>query len=169
MRKVAIVLLAAAGATLLALFAGRLAPGSSFNGFVGVKKYEQAAEAAIVHKGGVSIFAGQRDDPFFADVGAIFDLVAIRKPGTTGNKGGGKDFLSGYNVHTIALQIPISQLDTKSHTIGVWAATNRKNVTVNGNLRRGWTQVSRLGEPLVNEVIIPTGLKDLWNRTSPAQ
>ena len=118
---------------------------------------------------GVSIFAGQRDDPFFADVGAIFDLVAIRKAGTTGNKGGGKDFLSGYNVHTIALQIPIAQVDTPSHTIGVWSSTDRQNVTVNGKLRRGWTQVSRLGEPLINEVVIPTGLKDLWNRTSPAQ
>ena len=61
-----------------------------------------------------AIFAGQRDDPFFADVGAIFDLVAIRKAGTTGNMGGGKDFLSGYNVHTIALQIPIAQVDTQA-------------------------------------------------------
>jgi hypothetical protein len=143
--------------------------GPRFNGFVGVKNYEQAAEATIVHKGGVSIFAGQRDDPFFADVGAIFDLVAIRKAGTTGNKGGGKDFLSGYNVHTIALQIPISQVDTESHTLGVWSSTDRRNVTVNGKVRPGWTQVSRLGEPLINEVVIPTGLKDLWNRTTPAQ
>src|SRR6266702_3267792 len=143
--------------------------GPRFNGFVGVKSYEQAAQATIVHKGGVSIFAGQRDDPFYADVGAIFDLVAIRKAGTTGNMGGGKDFLSGYNVHTIALQIPIKQVDTKSHTIGVWSSTERQNVTVNGKVHRGWTQVSRLGEPLINEVVIPTGLKDLWNRTSPAQ
>src|SRR5204863_1557286 len=143
--------------------------GPRFNGFVGVKDYEAAAEKTIVTRNGVSIFAGQRDDPFFADVGAIFDLVAIRKAGTTGNMGGGKDFLSGYNVHTIALQIPISQVDTKLHTIGVWSSTDRQNVTVNGKLHRGWTQVSRLGEPLVNEVIIPTGLKDLWNRTSPAQ
>ena len=57
----------------------------------------------------------------------------------------------------------------KSHTIGVWASTNRKNVTVNGKLCTGWTQVSRLGNPLINEVVIPTGMKDLWNRTSPAQ
>jgi hypothetical protein len=141
--------------------------GPRFNGFVGVKSYEQAAHATIVHKGGVSIFAGQRDDPFFADVGAIFDLVAFRKD--TGSQGGGKDFLSGYNVHTIALQIPISQVDTASHTIGVWSSTDRMNVTVNGKVRPGWTQVSRLGEPLINEVVIPTGLKDLWNRTSPAQ
>jgi hypothetical protein len=137
--------------------------------FAGVKDYEASAEATIVHKSGVSIFAGQRDDPFFADVGAIFDLVAIRKAGTTGDQGGGKDFLSGYNVHSIALQIPISQVDTPSHTIGVWSSTDRQNVVVNGKVRSGWTQVSRLGEPLVNEVIIPTGLKDLWNRTSPAQ
>src|SRR4051794_20642613 len=142
--------------------------GPRLNGFVGVKDYEAAAEKTVVSKGGVKIFAGQRDDPFFGDVGAIFDLVAIRKAGTTGNLGGGKDFLSGYNVHTIALQIPISQVDTKSHTIGVWSSTDRQNVTVNGKLHRGWTQVSRLGEPLINEVVIPTGMKDLWNRTSPA-
>ena len=142
--------------------------GPRFNSFVGVKDYEASAEKTIVHAGGVSIFTGQRDDPFFADVGAIFDLVAIRKAGTTGNMGGGKDFLSGYNVHTIALQIPISQVDTKSHVIGVWSSTDRQNVTVNGKLHRGWTQVSRLGNPLINEVVIPTGLKDYWNRTSPA-
>jgi hypothetical protein len=142
--------------------------GPRFNGFVGVKNYEASAEKTIVHQGGVSIFAGQRDDSFFADVCAIFDLVAIRKTGTLGNKGGGKDFLSGYNVHTIALQIPIAQVDTKSHVIGVWSSTDRQNVTVNGKLIRGWTQVSRLGNPLINEVVIPTGLKDYWNRTSPA-
>ena len=143
--------------------------GPRFNGFAGVKDYEAAAQQTIVTKNGVKIFAGQRDDPFFGDVGAIFDLVAIRKAGTTGNMGGGKDFLSGYNVHTIALQIPISQVDTKLHTIGVWSSTDRQNVTVNGVLHKGWTQVSRLGEPLINEVVIPTGLKDLWNRTTPAQ
>jgi hypothetical protein len=142
--------------------------GPRFNGFVGVKNYEASAEKTVVHRGGVAIFAGQRDDPFFADVGAIFDLVAIRKAGTTGNLGGGKDFLSGYNVHTIALQVPIAQVDTKSHVIGVWSSTDRQNVTVNGVVHRGWSQVSRLGNPLINEVIIPTGLKDYWNRTSPA-
>ena len=62
--------------------------GPRFNAFDGQAKYEQAAEKTIVHQGGVSIFAGQRDDPFFADVGAIFDLVAIRKTGTLGNQGG---------------------------------------------------------------------------------
>ncbi len=137
-------------------------------GFLGVKNYHAAVEKAIVHKGGMAIFAGQRDDAFFGDIGAIFDLLGFRKPGTTGNKGGGKDFFAGYNVHAIALQIPIAQVDNARHTIGVWAGTDRRNVTVNGKVRRGWTQVSRLGEPLINEVVIPTGLKDRWNRTSPA-
>ena len=78
--------------------------------------------------GGGKVFAGQRDDAFFADIGAIFDLLAIRKG--TGNQGGGKDFFAGYAVHAIALQIPISQLDTKSHVIGVWSTTDRQQVKV---------------------------------------
>jgi len=110
--------------------------GPRSNGFVGVKDYEAAAEKEIVTKRGISIFAGQRDDPFFADVGAIFDLVAIRKAGTTGNMGGGKDFLSGYNVHTIALQIPISQVDNKSHTIGVWSSTDCRRRSSSSSSRR---------------------------------
>ncbi len=96
--------------------------GPRFNGFVGVKDYEAAAEKTIVTAGGLKIFAGQRDDPFFGDVGAIFDLVAIRKAGTTGNMGGGKDFLSGYNVHSIALQIPIS----RSTTPAIRSASGRR-------------------------------------------
>ena len=116
--------------------------------------------------GGGQVFAGQRDDPFFADVGDIFDLLAIRKG--TGTTGGGKDFLAGYAVHTIALQIPISQLDTASHTIGIWSAADRHRASVERQGRRGeWVQVSRLGNPLINEVVIPTGLKDLWNRIEP--
>jgi hypothetical protein len=116
---------------------------------------------------GSTVFAGQRDDPFFADVGAIFDLVAIRYG--TGATGGGKDFLAGYAVHSIALQIPKSQLDNgTNHTIGVWAATDRQKVTVrDGKAKTQWVQVSRLGNPLINEVVIPTNLKDYWNSTTP--
>ncbi len=116
---------------------------------------------------GTTVFAGQRDDAFFADVGAIFDLVAIRYG--TGATGGGKDFLSGYGVHGIALQIPKSQLDNGgNHTIGVWSATDRQKVTVRkGRAKAGWVQVSRLGNPLVNEVVIPTNLKDQWNSSTP--
>jgi len=136
-----------------------------------------AANAVAPLAGGGQVFAGQRDDPFFADVGDIFDLLAIRKG--TGSTGGGKDFLAGYAVHTIALQIPISQLDTPSHTIGVWSAADRLQTAVerkddlrksNRNDRRAsWVQVSRLGNPLINEVVIPTTLKDKWNRLDPSQ
>ena len=118
---------------------------------------------------GSTVFAGQRDDPFFADVGAIFDLVAIRSG--TGANGGGKDFLAGYAVHSIALQVPKSMLDNgNDHVVGVWAATDRQQVTVaHGKAQTKWVQVSRLGNPLINEVIIPTDKKDYWNSTSPAQ
>jgi hypothetical protein len=138
-------------------------------GFLGVKNYNAAVAKSIVAKGGVKVFAGQRDDAFFGDIGAIFDLLGFRKAGTTGDKGGGKDFFAGYNVHAIALQVPIGQLDNRRHTIGIWSSTDRQNVTVGGKLVRGWTQVSRLGNPLINEVVIPTSLKDQWNRGEPAQ
>ena len=122
-------------------------------------------QGSIVEQRGISIFAGQRDDAFFGDIGAIFDLLAFRKG--TGAMGGGKDFFAGYAVHAIALQIPISQLNAKNSTIGVYASTERQNVTVDGKLKRGWTQVSRLGNPLVNEVVVPTAFKDAWNRARP--
>ena len=131
--------------------------------------YHSLAVAGVHSLGdGSTVFAGQRDDPFFADVGAIFDLVAIRYG--TGATGGGKDFLSGYGVHSIALQIPKSALDNGgNHTFGVWAATDRQKLTVrNGKLAGDWVQVSRLGNPLINEVLIPTDLKDHWNASSPA-
>ncbi len=127
--------------------------------------YRALAAKAVVQKDGISIFAGQRDDAFYGDIGSIFDLVGFRKG--TGNAGGGKDFFAGYAVHAIALQIPISELRANNSTIGVWASTERQNVTVGNKLRRGWTQVSRLGNPLVNEVVVPTPFKDAWNRSTP--
>jgi hypothetical protein len=127
--------------------------------------YGSLTEKSVVTKDGVSIFAGQRDDAFYGDIGAIFDLVGFRKG--TGNAGGGKDFFAGYGVHAIVLQIPISELKAKNSTIGVWASTERPNITVGGKLHRGWTQVSRLGNPLVNEVVVPTPFKDAWNRSAP--
>jgi hypothetical protein len=115
-------------------------------------------------------FAGQRDDPFFGDIGAIFDLVAIRKG--TGNMGGGKDFFAGYGVHTFAVQVPIAGLRAKNDTIGVWASVDRRRITTRGGTTRNsgpFVQVNRLGNPLVNEVIIPTGEKDVWNAVQPWQ
>jgi hypothetical protein len=130
--------------------------------------YHALAMKAVTRlPGGGLVFAGQRQDPFFADVGAIFDLVAIRKG--TGSTGGGKNFLAGYAVHTIALQLPISSVDNASHVIGVWSSTDRKGITVDGRYHPGWVQVSRLGNPLINEAVIPTSLKDHWNATNPSQ
>jgi hypothetical protein len=136
-----------------------------------------ALAAAGVHdlSDGATVFAGQRDDGFFGDVGAIFDLVAIRAG--TGASGGGKDFFAGYAVHTVALQVPLSQLDNGgNHVVGIWSATDRPVVTAQLASWRGqkfvkkttaWRQVSRLGNPLINEVLIPTQLKDKWNATTP--
>jgi len=127
-----------------------------------------AAKGVHTLSDGATVFAGQRDDAFFGDVGAIFDLVAIREG--TGATGGGTDFLGGYGVHAIALQLPKSQLDNGgNHVVGIWAATDRQNVTVNkqGKSVGSWVQVSRLGNPLINEVIIPTELKDKWNASTP--
>src|SRR6476469_9274411 len=130
--------------------------------------HASALKAVTPLQDGGLVFAGQRDDPFFADVGDIFDLLAIRKG--TGSPGGGKDFLAGYAVHTIALQIPISQVDTSSHVVGVWSAADRRRASVTGKGDHGkWVQVSRLGNPLINEVVIPTPLKDHWNASSPSQ
>jgi hypothetical protein len=139
--------------------------------------YRQLAENAVTNlAGGGKVFAGQREDAFFADIGAIFDLVAIRKG--VGNEGGGKDFFAGYAVHGIALQVPIAQLDDADHTVGVWATTERPRIKIRNYRRNGirrfhqerqWVQVSRLGNPLINEVVIPTKLKDRWNRLSPDQ
>ena len=155
--------------------------------------YPALAQGRIASiEGGGSVFAGQRDDGFYADIGAIFDLLAFRRG--TGITGGGKDFFAGYAIHSIALQLPISALDDADHTIGVWATTERPRVTVRTVLanqkvrvkvgkktftrtvkvRRAvasssFVQVSRLANPLVNELIIPTTRKDEWNRGTPDQ
>jgi hypothetical protein len=134
--------------------------------------------AAAVHtlSDGSKVFAGQRDDPFFVDLGSVFDLAGLRpfnnlhliplgvEPGV--------DALQNYNVHTIALQVPKTSIVQPGHpTIGVYATASRRQLriqTANGIGDRGkWQQVSRLGEPLINEVIIPLGQKDRWNRTDP--
>jgi Domain of unknown function (DUF4331)/CARDB len=144
-------------------------------------------------KGGARVFAGQRDDPFFIDLGAVFDTLNLRSPGV--------DMLSGFNVHSIALEVPASWLtqdakgisDTKTPTLGAYASTYRRSTTVlrqennnndspitdsavndtsapearqeNGN----WVQVQRLANPLVNEVLIGTEDKDRWNATDPSK
>ena len=146
--------------------------------------YNAVANQAITDlpRGG-KVFAGPREDPFFVDLGATFDAINIRKG--TGAEGGGKDDLAGYGVHSIVLQVPegkvtkngeeVSSPDAKNAVVGVWASTERPRFQVL-NDRKGWdnsdrgddyVQVSRLGNPLVNEVIIPLGKKDMFNRTTP--
>jgi hypothetical protein len=148
--------------------------------------YDDTAAGAVRSlAGGVKVFAGQRDDPFFVDLGSIFDLAGLRPfngfhaiPLAPAE---GIDDLQGTNVLTLALQVPIYQLtdggkvyaaDDARATIGVWAANYRQAVRViqpDGSVRWSgpWRQVSRMGNPLINEVIIPIGLKDRWNARSP--
>lgn len=117
-------------------------------------------------RGGGKTFAGQREDPFYFDSGATFDLVAIRKG--IGNQGGGRDFFAGYGVDTMAIQIPLSQLKAKNDTVGIYASVERQTVAVGQSKGRGaFKQVSRFGNPLNNELITPTSLKDKWNRSKP--
>ncbi|HEX7300185.1 MAG TPA: DUF4331 domain-containing protein, partial [Solirubrobacteraceae bacterium] len=150
-----------------------------------IPNYDAVANQAIRSlPGGGKVFAGQVDDPFFVDLGSTFDAINIDMPGRTGigtgNQGGGKDDLAGYNVHTIALQVP-KALVTRDHktpanaksadaVVGVWASTYRQRVQVTPRHRavRSEVQVSRLGNPLVNEVVIPLGQKDRFNATQPA-
>ena len=140
--------------------------------------YDNFVSAAIrsLHDG-TKLFVGQRDDPFFVDLGATFDGINLRKP--TGNQGEGKDDLSGYNVHSVVMQLPerlvtrnsraVSGPDAGNAVVGVWSTTERRRLQVSGGRggHGGWVQVSRLGNPLVNEVIIPLGKKDQFNRTTP--
>ncbi len=144
--------------------------------------YEALSNAGISSlSDGSTVFAGQSDDPFFVDLN-VFDLLSIRK--LPGNMGGGVDGLKGYNVQTIAIQVPKSMLskDSKAPSaatdgdavIGVWSASYRQATRVlqpNGAAPQGsgdWVQVSRLGAPLVNEVVVPLAAKDLWNASKPA-
>ncbi|HET6813113.1 MAG TPA: DUF4331 domain-containing protein, partial [Actinomycetota bacterium] len=151
--------------------------------------YEQLASAAVAGLGdGSRVFAGPRDDPFFVDLGSVFDLAGLRPfnqahliPRPTE---AGVDGVSGYNTHSIVLQVPIRQLtrDKKALTgaddpdavIGVYAASWRRQTRVlsssgNDPISVGrWVQVSRLGMPLVNEVVIPLAKKDRFNASQPA-
>src|SRR5215510_10627098 len=140
--------------------------------------YDSLADAAIHNlPGGIRVFAGQRDDPFFVDLGSIFDLAGLRPfnpfhviplPVQAG-----RDAVAKYNTHSIAIQVPIAQLVHAPNTnIGIYASASRQQVRIlrkDGASDDGgpFLQVSRLGEPLINEVVIPLGLKDRWNRTDP--
>src|SRR5947208_4280529 len=142
---------------------------------------------AAVHSlpGGISVFAGQRNDGFFVDLGAIFDLGDIRElnmahliPLAAETS---IDALKELNIHTIAIKVPITMLtrngskptDRLSATsvLGIWGGASRRKVQVRDEhtVRQSgpWVQVSRLGNPLFNEVIVPVGDKDRWNAVDP--
>ena len=142
-----------------------------------IPSYEQAQAGAIKGlPGGGKVFAGQREDPFFASLGRIFDTVNLTGAGL-GNQGGGVDDLAGYAVQSIVLQVPeadvtrdghsVSSQDAANAVVGVWASTERQSISVKGHGHGAYRQISRLGNPLVNEVIIPLGQKDQFNRTQP--
>jgi len=120
--------------------------------------------------GGWNVFAGQADDPFFLDL-RVFDLLYGGDLSETG-----QDTLAGYNVNSIALQVPFKDVALKGDAkrnpvVGVWTTTERSKVRVTGQAANGITgervQVSRLGNPLVNEVVVPANLKDAFNATAP--
>jgi len=142
-----------------------------------------AAQAVHTLPGGTKVFAGQRADGFAVDLGSVFDLLDLRpfqnlhlipSPAAAG-----VDSLQDLNVHTIALQVPIQELLGRvpadpaqaSSVIGVWTSASRRMsrvVGTGGTDEHGpFVQVSRLGNPLVNEAVIPMGRKDAWNRAFP--
>ena len=148
---------------------------------LGASSYESLADAAIsTATSGEKVFCGPRDDPFFVDLGGAFDAGGFRTAGA-------RDGLAKLNCHTIAIEVPISTLQKTGRTtatatsildgdfvIGVYASASRPAITTlsttgdKPSTSGAWVQVSRLGMPLTNEVIIALGDKDKWNATSPA-
>ena len=141
--------------------------------------YEALASEAVAEVGeGITVFAGQRDDPFWVDLGGVGDLLTIRQlPGNAG----GVDDLAGLNVQTLAIQAPVEQLtrdgeappnaEAANAVIGVWTTALRPSTLVFGpgtqTASGNHVQISRLGMPLVNEVVAPLGAKDLFNSSHP--
>jgi Domain of unknown function (DUF4331) len=155
--------------------------------------YPALAAAAVHSVGGRRVFAGQRAEGFYVDLGAIFDLGDLRPfaslhatfglPGIA--TGAGVNATAQLNVHSIAIQVPIAELtrDGWSGTavedpravIGVWTTASRRKAAVREvkpgqDVESGpYVQVSRLGNPLFNEVLVPMARKDAWNATPPSE
>jgi hypothetical protein len=155
--------------------------------------YPALASAAIQDLGGRRrVFCGQRAEGFYVDLGAVFDLLDPRPFADAHthfglarfpSSGPGVNATKDLNVHTIALQVPIgdltrggwvgSNVNDPRATIGVWTSASRQRVRMlDTELNNTWStgpyrQVSRLANPLFNEVVVPMGLKDFWNTQSP--
>ena len=178
----------------IVLGSGLLSPPCNI-GPLSTPNYLALANAAIHSVGAgpfsARVFAGQRAEGFYVDLGAVFDLGDLR-PFAGDHAGGpaaglmngmpGVNSTADVNVHSLALQIPTSELTRATPkgpgdpaaVIGVWTTASRQRVRVWGNwfnggdLRSGpWTQVSRLGNPLANELLIGIGAKDVWNTQPP--
>jgi len=159
---------------------------------VGVRStpnYATNLAVPAVHRlpSGETVFAGQRLEGFYVDLGSVFDLLALRPfqnlhliplPAAPG-----VDATKAVNVHTIAIKVPVSELTKNGSVptsptdpnavIGVWGSASRRKAFIRGNggqtIETGpWVQVSRLGNPLFNEVVVPMVKKDLWNSLPPA-
>jgi len=150
---------------------------------MGAANYDALMNAAVTNAtggGGEVIYCGPADDPFFVDLGGIFDL------GQTRANAGSRDGLGHKNVHSIAIKVPISSLQKTglsvssatsfldaNFVIGVWASASRpatRTLNTNGTAptdNGAWVQVSRIGMPLTNEAINPIGSKDRWNSLTP--
>jgi len=159
-----------------------------------------AAKGIFPLSNGGRVFAGQRDETFYIDLGATFDTLNFRctplpctpvlTPDQDANDSAnpfGVDHFSGFNVNSIAIEVPISTITSNPNAvIGMYASTSRQQITIRrgaplgvreddddgiDKLLRGkgrFVQVARMGNPLVNELIIGTGFKDRWNATDPA-
>ena len=150
-----------------------------------------AAQGIYTFGNGIKVFAGTVDDPFYIDLGAAFDSLNFRTAAGGGvlsaaadaddHTNTAPDYVSGYNVNTIAIQVPITMLTstgnleaaTSPHaTIGAWGTTSRPRIFVRrsplpAQASGGWSQVQRMGNPLINELIIGTGSKDMWSMSQP--
>lgn len=155
-------------------------------GFRSTPNYPDLANSAIHDLGdGMVVFAGQRLEGFFIDLGSIFDLAALRPFQNlhliSSAAAAGVNALRGFNVHSIAIQIPISKLTADgsvptdplaaNSVIGVYAAADRQKGRFQDETQSygegPFTQVSRLAMPLFNEVLVPMARKDEWNRSDP--
>jgi hypothetical protein len=126
-------------------------------------RYTRQSIASL--RNGYIAFAGQRDDGFYGDIQAIFDLLKLRSPG--------KDSQGGFNLHLMALAIPVADIGGDRQVASVYATTSRRRFTIlsDGLLPTepfgDWVQVARQGNPLFNEGLVAIEAKDLYSRTSP--
>ncbi len=148
---------------------------------LGAPSYESLMTDAITNAStGETVFCGPADDPFYVDLGGVFDLGNLPR-----QNGAPRDGLGQKNVHALVIQVPISTLLKTgapatpasildpNYVIGVWASASRRvtrTLAPNSQTDAGnWVQVSRLGMPLTNEAVIPIGYKDYWNGLTPYQ